>query len=335
MSKHLTDSTNAGTDLGAAYNGWSLTETGPSALLAPEIEALGEAIDCTVTSQHKLLHVMQEHVTEPLQNYEKWTQAIDKTLKWRHSLHVEYEASTEGLVQNRANLMKLEASENDARRVAAAVRDEMDGRTSSLGTSTSQGHTSHFGSIVGASTSTPSPAPEADPETEEEEEDPNDPYAATRRALANFNTTKPTPSTTTPTPPKALFPPSTTTILSSFSSFITDANPETTRRATILRTKEKIRSLESERASHLAKLASANESIQTDLDRFQKDKIYDLRNMLLVLAVANRDHAGRCLNAWREAEAVVKGEDAGERGDLGKGKGIGGVAGVEHDLGGW
>ncbi|KAJ3019524.1 UNVERIFIED_CONTAM: Sorting nexin, cytoplasm-to-vacuole targeting pathway/endosomal sorting [Siphonaria sp. JEL0065] len=321
MHKHLTESATTGSDLGAAYNGWSLTETGASAILAPEIEALGEAIDCTVTSQHKLLHIMQEHVTEPLQNYEKLTAAIDKTLKWRHVLHVDYETVAEGLENNRNNLQMLETRENDAQRLASALRSELNGGPPPLNP-----YTSHFPSIIGSSSSTEAgfsqhqqqPQPT---EAEEEPEDPNDPYAATRRALSkdlkpkpsstSLSTSSITPSSIASAIPKPTFPPSSANILSSFSSFLTDKDPETTRRHTILRTQEKIRSLESERVAHLSRVAFAGDAIQQDLDRFQRDKIVDLRNMLLTCAVANRDHARRCLGAWREASSVINGAGGG------------------------
>ncbi|KAI9329987.1 hypothetical protein BDR26DRAFT_871922 [Obelidium mucronatum] len=297
MHKHLSETAAAGTDLGAAYNGWSLTETGPSSILAPEIEALGEAIDCTVTSQHKLIHIMEEHITEPLQNYEKLTAAIDRTLKWRHALH-------------------LESTENDAQRVAATLRSELGGGP--LAQHHQQQYTSHFASVVGSST----------PE----------------RALANSSLAKPSSSSlatsataTAGAAAKAMFPPvsataTATSILTSFSSFIADKDPETTRRANIQRTRERIRALESERVTHLSKLGAANEAIQKDLDRFQRDKIYDVRNMLLTMAVANRDHARRCLGAWKEAQSVIDAACGGGAGSTSVAD-VDGMA--EAELGNW
>ncbi|KAJ3013091.1 UNVERIFIED_CONTAM: hypothetical protein HDU68_000882, partial [Siphonaria sp. JEL0065] len=108
-------------------------------------------------------------------------------------------------------------------------------------------------------------------------------------------------------------------------------DPETTRRHAILRTQEKIRSLESERVASLSRLAFAGDAIQQDLDRFQRDKIVDLRNMLLTCAVANRDHARRCLGAWREASSVIN-EAGGVLGSGGRGRLDGGLDADEMDL---
>ncbi|KAJ3388096.1 Sorting nexin, cytoplasm-to-vacuole targeting pathway/endosomal sorting [Chytriomyces hyalinus] len=310
MIRHLSDSAIASADLGATYNGWSLTEQGPSSVLSPHIEALGEAIDCTVTSTHKLVHALEQYVTEPLRQYEKLTAAIETTLKWRHALHVEYEAATEGLVANRATLAKMEATETEAARIAARVKAEIND-VSGLSGLHQQEHeqpTSHYGSIVGASSSASS-APQ----------DESDPYAETRRALANYNSSSTVTgggnsligaSSTTPTPTnnKSVFPPTSSIYftLSTFNNLITsDKDPESTRHSTMQRTRDKIRSLESERIGHLSKLGAANEAIQRDLDRFQRDKICDFRNMLLMYAVANRDHSRRCLGAWKEAAEVV------------------------------
>ncbi|KAI8612701.1 hypothetical protein BC830DRAFT_1067364, partial [Chytriomyces sp. MP71] len=275
MIKHLNDSAATGTDLGAAYNGWSLTEQGPSSVLAPQIEALGEAIDCTVTSTHKLIHALEEHVSEPLMQYEKLTAAIEKTLKWRHALHVDYENATEGLVANRTNLQRLETTEAEAQRITARLRAEINGTAG----------------------------------------------VETRRALANYHSKSTRQSSTTSSSltgsgimgaaTKAVFPPSSASILASFNSLITaDKDPETTRRSNIQRTREKIRGLETERVTHLSKLGAANEAIQRDLDRFQRDKIHDFRNLFLLYAVANRDHAKRCLGAWKEAQADIEGREA-------------------------
>ncbi|KAJ3254049.1 Sorting nexin, cytoplasm-to-vacuole targeting pathway/endosomal sorting [Chytriomyces hyalinus] len=301
MVRHLSDGATASADLGAVYNGWSLMVQGPSSVLSGQIEALGEAIDCTVSSTNKLIHALDQFVTEPLGQYEKLTASIDVALKWRHALHVAYEAATEGLAANRTALAKMEATELEANRVAARVKAEING-VSSLHHQQEGQLASHYGSIVGSSSSN-SPA-----------FDDGDTYAETRRSLATYNSnTKATGGENnliTPTTNKSVFPPSASSYfsLSTFNNLISsDKDPESTRHNTMQRTRDKIRSLESERAGHLSKLGAANEAIQLDLDRFQREKISDFRNMLLMYAVANRDHSRRCLGAWREAADVVGG----------------------------
>ncbi|KAJ3127434.1 Sorting nexin, cytoplasm-to-vacuole targeting pathway/endosomal sorting [Physocladia obscura] len=337
MVKHLSDSSHIQADLGSAYNGWSLTETSGGTILAPEIEALGEAIDNTVTSLNKLVHILDERVTEPLHEYEKFTTSIDKTLKWRHALHVEYETVAEALNASRNNLQKLQHEEQEAQRIAAAVRAELSGSTIGFNNHYQQQrqqpqmNTSHYGSIVGTTTHLAS-----DDENEQENND-DDPYAETRRALSNYNTSSiHTPIANTNNQKPSFPPTSATSLLSTFNSFIspnqnfgTSNDADSTRRTNIARAQEKIQALESDRVEKLSKLSTANEAIQVDLDRFQKDKILDLRNMLLVCAVANREHAGRCLAAWKDAAAVLDGAGLG-------GGGSGGGGGlIEHDANEW
>ncbi|KAJ3146708.1 Sorting nexin, cytoplasm-to-vacuole targeting pathway/endosomal sorting [Irineochytrium annulatum] len=84
-----------------------------------------------------------------------------------------------------------------------------------------------------------------------------------------------------------------------------DNDPEATRRANITKNRDRIASLEQERKQGLAELGAANEAIQRDLDRFQRDKVHDLRNMLLAYAVAQRDMCKKSLKAWEESREQI------------------------------
>ncbi|KAJ3190966.1 Sorting nexin, cytoplasm-to-vacuole targeting pathway/endosomal sorting, partial [Irineochytrium annulatum] len=117
--KHHAEIALAGSDLGASYNGWSLTETGPSAKIAHAIEAVGEAVDTTVSATSQLVQHLEDHVSNPMAEYEKLTKSIETILRWRHSRHVNYEGVTEQLVTRRVTLAKLESSEQESQRLSA------------------------------------------------------------------------------------------------------------------------------------------------------------------------------------------------------------------------
>jgi sorting nexin-41/42 len=85
-----------------------------------------------------------------------------------------------------------------------------------------------------------------------------------------------------------------------------DNDPEATRRSNISKTKDKILSMESEREASLGALGMYNEAIQKDLDRFQKEKMVDFRNMLLRYAVAQRDACRKGVEAWESAEEQIE-----------------------------
>ena len=127
IARHISDLAATGSDLGAAYNSWSLMETaGPVSIipkttilyddnhnqqqqqpLSHAIESVGEAVDTTVSAMSQLAQTLEVRVSQPLSEYEKLTSAIEVILKWRHARHVDYEGVTESLVAKRAALAKL------------------------------------------------------------------------------------------------------------------------------------------------------------------------------------------------------------------------------------
>ncbi|KAI8818114.1 uncharacterized protein EV422DRAFT_538792 [Fimicolochytrium jonesii] len=214
-------------DLGAAYNGWSLSEN----QLAHAIEQVGQAVDSTVSATSQLAQGLDATFGALLQEYIQYSKAVDKLLKWRRKKHVEYETLSDSLISKQASLQKLEASEAEAQRLSAVLRAE--------------GATGHV-----------------------------------RRNSTGGG------------------------IMATLNSLI-DNDPALTRRNNISRTKDQIATIAQQREICRAELEGANEEIQKDLDRFQLDKLKDLRNMLLGYAQAQREFFHRGARAWQEAKAEV------------------------------
>ncbi|KAJ3114921.1 Sorting nexin, cytoplasm-to-vacuole targeting pathway/endosomal sorting [Phlyctochytrium bullatum] len=284
--KHYADMAAVGSDLGAAYNGWSLTETGPTHALAHAVEAVGEAVDNTVSATSQLVLWMDDKVTDPLNEYDKLTKQIDKILRWRHSKHVAFEQVSETLDTKRQALIKLEASELESQRLQAVLHAE----------GTSGPATARVAASVASNpyaTGRPTGAAGGGGEAE--------------GAGAGFNGV-----TSSATITSSYVGPSRSTsgggLLATLNSFI-DNDPEATRRANITKTRDRIGGLEQERRHGLAELGAANESIQRDLDRFQRDKVHDLRNMLLAYALAHRELCKKSLSAWQDAKASIEAVD--------------------------
>lgn len=84
-----------------------------------------------------------------------------------------------------------------------------------------------------------------------------------------------------------------------------DADPETARRNGISKTRETISQLED--ALHLSAqdLKYASSTIQADLDRFQRQKVADLREMAISMARAHRDWCKQNLEAWEDAKREI------------------------------
>ncbi|CAG8825515.1 19951_t:CDS:2, partial [Racocetra persica] len=87
---------------------------------------------------------------------------------------------------------------------------------------------------------------------------------------------------------------------------IMDVDPEAARRNSIGKTRESIIQLEEALETTTEDLKKISVSIQDDLDRFQRQKVVDLRNMLISYA---KNHVKWCkenLSNWEEAKAEVE-----------------------------
>lgn len=214
-------------DLGALYNGWSLTEHG----LSSAIEQIGQATDSTLTATTILLNSLDERLGDLLRDHQKFSVILQSILHARHRLHVEFEQISERLILKQAALKKLESSENESQRLAAVLAVEGGG--------------------------------------------PQIPIARPSGLMAQINA-------------------------------LLDSDPDTTRRITISRTKDAIAQLEIQREESRTSLLALNAKIQQNLDRFQKQKIRDIRCMGLVLCLAHREFHSRAIVAWKEANDVVE-----------------------------
>ncbi|KAH7335345.1 hypothetical protein B0J17DRAFT_669755 [Rhizoctonia solani] len=86
---------------------------------------------------------------------------------------------------------------------------------------------------------------------------------------------------------------------------IMDVDPEAARRNGISRTRDGISQLEDALFAATQDLKYASSTIQADLDRFQRQKVADIRDMCIAMAIAHRDWAKNNLQAWEEAKKEV------------------------------
>ncbi|KAH7873006.1 uncharacterized protein C8R40DRAFT_1051298 [Lentinula edodes] len=252
-------------ELGAALNGFSLNETGS---LSGAIEKTGQAVDATYMSTTKLAQELEQNWAEPINEYAQFSSIIKKLLAYRHQKHVQYEMTQDALEAKREQLEELEKSEHEARRLEAALGGRS---TVSLPSSPDQEPTEEESSIQTHSASYVPPHPGPNP--------------ARRNARA----------------PGMGF----LNALSYTLHGMMDVDPETARRNGISKTKETISQLED--ALHLAAqdLKYSSSTIQADLDRFQRQKVADIREMAISMAQSHRDWCKKNLEAWEEAKREV------------------------------
>jgi sorting nexin-4 len=253
-------------DLGAALNGFSLNESGA---LSGAIEKTGQTVDATYMSTTKLLQDLEQNWAEPLHEYSQFAVIIKKLLAYRHQKHVQYEMTQDALENKREQLEDLEKSEREARRLEDALGK---GRVN----------------VLSSSLVIPQEESEDSPE------------------VATSNSLPPHPG---PNPARRRIKPPGMGLLNALSYTLhgmMDVDPETARRNGITKTRENISQLED--ALHLAAqdLKYSSSTIQADLDRFQRQKVADLREMLISMARSHRDWCKKNLEAWEEAKREIE-----------------------------
>jgi len=217
-----------------------------------------------------------------LHEYSQFASIIRKLLAYRHQKHVQLEMTQDALEARREALTELEKSETEARRLEDALQR---GRARSIPASTSRSPTSpnpddvnEGGAGVG----------------EEGKEQHDDPASV-------FLPPHPGPS-----PVKRRAPGmGLLNALSYTLHGMMDADPESARRSGISKTRETISQLED--ALHLSAqdLKYASSTIQADLDRFQRQKVADLRESAISMARSHREWCKKNLEAWEEAKKDI------------------------------
>ncbi|KAI0343128.1 hypothetical protein BDW22DRAFT_1329370 [Trametopsis cervina] len=259
-------------ELGAALNGFSLNESGQ---LSAAIERTGQAVDATYISTTRLLQELEQNWAEPLSEYSQFASIIKKLLAYRHQKHGQYELTQETLDAKREQMEELEKSEREARRLEEAL-----GRGRGEGQQESQTAESN-----------------ARDSTDDGEEEPQ------RLAEEQSAYLPPHPG---PNPARRRAPGM------GFINALTytlhgmmDVDPETARRNSISKTRETISQLED--ALHLSAqdLKYSSSTIQADLDRFQRQKVADIREMAISMARSHRDWCKKNLEAWVEAKKEI------------------------------
>ncbi|EAU90095.1 sorting nexin-41 [Coprinopsis cinerea okayama7 len=268
-------------DLGAVLNGFSLNENDE---LGAAIEKTGQAVDVGYVSTTKLLQDIEQNWQEPLQEYSQFASIIKKLLAYRHQKHVQFEMTQDMLDNKREQLEELEKSEREAKRLEEAL-----GR--------------------GRASSNPLTSPTTPSE-------PGTAQASVEGSETHESETASTRPSSTYIPPHPGSNPAKRRVRAPGMGFLNalsyslhgmmDVDPETARRNSITKTRESISTLED--ALHLAArdLKYSSSTIQADLDRFQRQKVADLREMGIAMAIAHRDWCKKNLEAWEEAKREIE-----------------------------
>ncbi|KAF9163550.1 Sorting nexin, cytoplasm-to-vacuole targeting pathway/endosomal sorting [Actinomortierella ambigua] len=321
--RKLGEIANDNSELGATLNGFSLSES-DCVPLSNAIEKVGQAVDSSFMATTALMQTLDISVNEPLQEYIQYAAIIKAILKFRHMKHIQSETTADQLETKRNSLENLERMEGEAKRIEDALKRErgnsgpLPTTTTTATTTTSSYSTDHHhqhhdttnGDDVAEATFVNDEALShehdsfgagEEPESHSRQQNDGNPYAR-----------PPPPSSNPYAHLHSSTPKRRSTRLNVFSALshtihgIIDVDPEATRRNNIGKTRDAIVQLEDQLETTNADLDKISRAIQADLDRFQRQKIKDLREILLAYAKAHQKWCQKNLGSWQEAKDTVE-----------------------------
>lgn len=254
-------------ELGARYNGFSLSE--PSASLAAAIERVGQAVDSSYIATEELSASLGASFAEPMRESAQFAGVVRTVLRYRVLKRVQQEMTNEDLAKKRVLLEQLERSEAEAKRI--------DQYLTNSGTS----------NVPRRSNSSAREPPQARRES---------PHDDTASIDSDFPPTHgDSPSASQGIAPQEEMHP-TSHKKSASGNFITnkifgrishavhgvvDADPERTRRDQISKTREAISQLEQAQLASAQDVKDASAGVLKDLKRFQDEKEDDLKRYMV------------------------------------------------------
>jgi len=112
---HLSSLSTDLAELGARYNGFSLSEQSPT--LAAAIERIGQAVDSSYIATEELSSSLSASFAEPMRESAQFAGVVRSVLRYRVLKRVQEEMTKDELVKKRSLLESLEKSELEAKRI--------------------------------------------------------------------------------------------------------------------------------------------------------------------------------------------------------------------------
>ncbi|CAL5868060.1 uncharacterized protein PFLUO_LOCUS2283 [Penicillium psychrofluorescens] len=284
-------------ELGARYNGFSLSEQSPT--VAAAVERIGQAADTSYIETEELSSALSASFSEPMRESAQFASVVRGVLRYRVLKRVQQEMTRDELEKKKTLLDSLERSELEAKRIeqylnrsapAGGPKPQRSLSTSSTvsseaGSATEASGESEFPPTHGESISSPPMSPGAG--HGRSDSSPSASPAHRKSSSGTFVANK---------------------IFGRISHAIhgfADVDPERTRRDQIGKTKESLIQLEQALEVSEKDVKDASAGVLQDLKRFQKDKEADLRRYMVAYARCHLDWARKNLETWTEASDEV------------------------------
>ncbi|CBQ68955.1 related to SNX41-sorting nexin, mediate distinct retrieval pathways from endosomes [Sporisorium reilianum SRZ2] len=314
LMRRWTEASTDYAELGAILNGFSLTESGQ---LATAIERTGQAADAAYIATGQMLKQWEEKFTEPLHEYTQFAAILQKLLKWRHLKHLQYELAQDALEAKKTQLEELERVENEAKRLEEALERGGAGLVSGGGRVTGGGIDAN--GIRDGVGSGFRPSASVYGRASGEEGDSANGSTTNSNGKGNGDAATDVNGAAGSTRSRATSPPSSPSKRSSSRSTgygllgaithtfqsVMDVDRDASRRSNISKLREEISLLEEGLSLTANDLHYATTAIQADLDRFQRQKVSDLKEMMLDFAKMHREFAQANLDNWKEAKHEI------------------------------
>lgn len=290
-------------ELGARYNGFSLSEQ--SSTVAAAIERIGQAADSSYIATEELSATMGANFAEPMRESAQFAGVVRTVLRYRVLKRVQQEMTKDELYAKKQLLESLERSEMEAKRIEQYLNSS--GPPSALprrSKSTGRAHGNESASSGHG----------RQEETQEDTASIDSDFPPTHR---NGGSGPPASSENS-----GYEPPSTSghkksqsggfvanKILGRISHAvhgIVDVDPERTRRDAIGKTKESLAHLEQALAVSEKDVRDASAGVLKDLKRFQLEKEEDLKRYMIAYAKCHIDWAKKNVDTWKEAKEEVE-----------------------------
>lgn len=328
-------------ELGARFNSFSLEEKGS---VATSIETVGQAFDNSYIATEALVASLSSSFSEPLGESAQFASVVRAVLKFRRQKALQLEITADSLISKKNSLETLEKIEQEAQRINAYLhRDNFgDSIHSDFTNSIHQNANIPASNTLSASsTLAPSISPTAakNPDTtsadDHTNDHPNEHPSTGDESIHEPSSPKALDSKTSETSDHNDFPhavadesfppthadtvPSPTTLRKKKGGFkipgigklnsafhgIIDNDPEATRRNNIGKTKENIAELEVALQAAKVDLDQTSQSVKTDMERFQKNKEEDLRQMMKAYIQCHIEWAQKNLESWQRAKSEI------------------------------
>ncbi|KAL6235315.1 sorting nexin-41 [Aspergillus navahoensis] len=281
-------------ELGARYNGFSLSEQSPT--VATAIERIGQAADTSYIETEELSLALGANFAEPMRESAQFASVVRNVLRYRVLKRVQEDMTRDELAKKKSLLESLERSEQEAKRIEQYLN-----RTSPQAT------TKQRSLSTSSATSSQGGTEESRPSGEETASiDSNFPPTHAEHASQRYPESGQTsPSAHRKTSSGTFVANKIFGRISHAVHGFVDVDPERTRRDHIGKTKESLVQLEQALGVSEKDVKDASAGVLQDLKRFQKDKEADLRRYMVAYARCHLNWARKNLETWTEAKDEV------------------------------